>query len=123
MSDNLTAALQISLVGMSFVLATLALLWQMMALLVRLTRDPAEPPAAAQPVPAAPLPAVRTGPAALAGAQQPAALAAAAAVAVALASQQASQPDPAAARPVPQPASAWQAAMRAQLLKQRNSRR
>jgi Na+-transporting methylmalonyl-CoA/oxaloacetate decarboxylase gamma subunit len=109
MQDNLSAALQISLVGMSFVLAALALLWLVMAVLVRLAADPI----VTRPEPSTEVPA----PPALAR------QAAAVAVVVALALR-AAHPTPAPSdRPDPQVPSAWQAVMRAQLLKQRERRR
>ncbi len=108
MSANLTAALQISVIGMSFVLAALVLLWLVIAVLVRLTAEPSAPP----PEPAAAPPADAT-------LRQ---RAAAIAVAVALATQ-----PPSAARPMPAKLapqlSPWQAARRTQLLKQRERHR
>lgn len=108
MSENLSAALQISLVGMSFVLGALALLWLAMALLVRLTAERV-----------APAPEHVTEPPTSGALKQ---RAAAAAVAVALARQPTNTAGPTNARPAPQ-VSPWQAVMRAQLLKQRERRR
>ena len=109
MPANLSAALQITVVGISFVLAALAVLALLMDVLVRLTAEQPAPAAASEPA---------------AGAIQPPVPnrrreAAAVAVAVALARQAHGRP---AARLTP-PSSPWQAAMRAQLLKQRERRR
>lgn len=110
MSPNLAAALQISLIGMTFVLAALVLLWGVIALLVRVTADRLPP--APEPAPAPDL-ALRQR-------------AAAVAVAVALAQQAAEPPSGPgtlpAARLAP-PLSPWQAARRTQLLKQRERHR
>ena len=115
MSENLSAALQITLIGMSFVLAALALLAVVMAALVRLTADPPAPRPAEPVTTPAPAPAMSTKQRAVA-------------VAVAVA-QALEQPRPPASprtardRPAPLPASAWQATMRARNLKQREQRR
>ena len=107
MSANLTAALQISLIGMGFVLAALTLLWLVLALLVRFTTEPV-PPAPAPEPDIAPDPTLRQR-------------AAAVAVAVALATQPPSaRPTPAKLAPQLSP---WQAARRTQLLKQRERHR
>ena len=42
MSDNLLISLQITLVGMGLVFAAIILLWGIMALLVRLVKDPSD---------------------------------------------------------------------------------
>ena len=115
MSANLAAALQITLIGMTFVIAALALLAAVIAVLVRLTAE-REPPESAPvemetPGPATPEPTTR--------ARQ----AAAAAVAVALAL--AAEPHPArlgTAHPTAA-LSPWQAARRAQQLRQRERQR
>ncbi len=104
MIENLSVALQITVVGMSFVLAVLAWLWLIMAVLVRLTAEPVTTEAA----PAATMPAARV-------VRQ---RAAAVAVAIALARQARSVA--VAPRPLLSP---WQAVRRAQLLNQRERRR
>jgi Na+-transporting methylmalonyl-CoA/oxaloacetate decarboxylase gamma subunit len=109
MAENLNAALQITLVGMTFVLAALGLLWVMMAVLVRVTaeREPAETPA---------------GVTAGAPPRDVQRRAAAAAVALALARLAESHPALPPARPAPN-VSPWQAVMRARLMRQRERRR
>ncbi len=109
MIENLSVALQITVVGMSFVLAVLAWLWLIMAVLVRLTAEPVTTEAA--PSVAAP---AATVPAARVVRQR----AAAVAVAIALARQARSVA--VAPRPLLSP---WQAVRRAQLLNQRERRR
>ena len=113
MAENLNAALQITLVGMTFVLAALGLLWVMMAVLVRVTaeREPAALPAET--------PAGVTAGAPPRDVQR---RAAAAAVALALARLAESHPALPPARPAPN-VSPWQAVMRARLMRQRERRR
>jgi Na+-transporting methylmalonyl-CoA/oxaloacetate decarboxylase gamma subunit len=98
-STPLLIAIQISLVGLAVVFASLLGLWLLMALLVRLTPEPVERPSKP------------------AEADQRAA-AAAAAVAVALALQ---ADRPPLAVPPTATVSAWQAVMRGRQLKQRGS--
>jgi Na+-transporting methylmalonyl-CoA/oxaloacetate decarboxylase gamma subunit len=108
MSENLYLALQITVAGMGLVFASLALFAGVMAVLVRVT---AEPPARPEPEPAAP--------AMDAGVK---AQAAAAAVALALAQESRT----AAEGPLPPPTatvSPWQAARRANQLRQRGRTR
>jgi Na+-transporting methylmalonyl-CoA/oxaloacetate decarboxylase gamma subunit len=102
MAENVTIALQITVIGMGLVFASILLLWGIMALLVRLTadREPAEP--------------VTTGvPADLTDLR---AQAAAAAVATAL-------PQSPAPLTIPQPEliSPWQSVMRGRQLRQRGN--
>jgi Na+-transporting methylmalonyl-CoA/oxaloacetate decarboxylase gamma subunit len=111
MNENLNAALQITVVGMSFVLAVLALLWLVMVVLVRVTADPVTVEAA----PALAAPSV-IAPASRAVRQR----AAAVAVAVAIALARPIPPVSAERRPQLSP---WQAVRRVQLLNQRDQRR
>jgi hypothetical protein len=107
-NPNLSAAFQISLAGLSLVLAALLLVWLLMAVLVRLTADraPANSP--------------------LASAAEPARAdlgqIAAAAVAVALA-RRAGGVQPADERPAAGVAAPWPTLMRAQWLRQRERHR
>jgi Na+-transporting methylmalonyl-CoA/oxaloacetate decarboxylase gamma subunit len=113
MGANLNAAIEISLIGMGFVLAALVLLSLVMALLVRLTAEPQAPPEVEP----------ESAPAACDPALKQRAAAAAVAVAVAVAQPVApTAPAGSRSRPVAQ-LSPWQAARRAQQLRQRERRR
>ncbi|MCC7358705.1 MAG: OadG family protein [Anaerolineales bacterium] len=115
MSANLAAALQISLIGMTFVIATLAGLAVVTAALVRLTAE-REPPPAAPAAVGAPNPATP---------EQPDRARRAAAAAVALARALAGEPPGARMGPahIAAALSPWQAARRAQQLRQRDRQR
>lgn len=116
MNENLSAALQITLVGMTFVLAALAVLSLAMAALVRLTAEP--PPETRTPAPLPAQPAAR----APSLSRHAAAVAVAVAVARTLGQPQAAG-TPTARLVPPPPTSPWQATMRARNLKQRERRR
>jgi Na+-transporting methylmalonyl-CoA/oxaloacetate decarboxylase gamma subunit len=121
MSENLSLALQITLVGMGIVFAAIILLGLVMAVLVRLTAD--KPEAAGEESAAGEaLPGATPG-ASAADAQQARRRAAAAAVAIALA-QQADHSQPH-AFPLPPTSlvSAWQAVMRTRILNKRGPTR
>jgi sodium pump decarboxylase gamma subunit len=111
--SNLTIVLIITVIGMGLVFAAILLLWGVIALLVRIVKDPPEPEEA----PAQPAPAV-----AATGDQQRR-MAAAAAVAIALA-QAADRSEPH-EFPLPPTAlvSAWQAVMRTRMLNRRGTTR
>jgi Na+-transporting methylmalonyl-CoA/oxaloacetate decarboxylase gamma subunit len=126
MSEPLILALQVTGLGMSLVFAAILLLWLLMAGLVRLTAEPvpAEPVA---PDAAAELAAIAPGdapPDAAAGdVRARRRKAAALAVAVALAQANGARPAPALPTPPTANVSPWQAAMRANQLKQRGPTR
>lgn len=118
MGENLVTALEITVIGMGLVFGAIFLLWGVMALLVRLTRDAAPDAEDAEPVSL-----LETGATAgmTAGEIEREKRAAAIAVSVALMRHQQAQPH---AFPVPPTpiVSAWQAVMRGRLLQQKGPR-
>jgi Na+-transporting methylmalonyl-CoA/oxaloacetate decarboxylase gamma subunit len=117
MTENLSIALQMTVIGMGLVFGSILLLWGIMAVLVRVLPEREEASEEATPVPA---PAARPAPVAEDAARARKQRAAAVAVAVALALE-------AEARVLPFPApatatvSAWQAVMRGRQLKERGA--
>lgn len=118
MTENLIIALQITAIGMGLVFAAIILLWGLMALLVRLAKDPAEPGEEAAPAPAA-----ETAPDAAATLSAQRRRAAVIAVAVAIQRQK----DTTLPHEYPLPptalVSAWQAVMRSRILSKRGPTR
>jgi hypothetical protein len=123
MSEPLILALQVTGLGMSLVFAAILLLWLLMAALVRLTAEPAS----AEPAAGAELAAIAPGDAPADAAPGDGRArrrkAAALAVAVALAQANGVRPAPAVSAPPTANVSPWQAAMRANQLKQRGPTR